>query len=108
MEKMEKYAWKGSIVEGKRDEYVKRHEKIWPELAKVLHDAGIRNYSIWNYGNELFGYYECENGVDFATKTQRESKIVEQWNEYMKDVLILDIDPITGAQFSLTQVFEFP
>lgn len=105
---MEKYAWKGSIVEGKHEEYVKRHEEIWPEMVELLKKAGIKNYSIWNYGNELFGYYECEKGVEFAAKTQRESEVVDRWNEYMKDILILDIDPVTGAQFALMQVFELP
>ena len=105
---MEKYAWKGKIVEGKREEYVKRHKEIWPEMVELLKKAGIKNYSIWNCGEELFGYNECENGIVFAAKTQRESELVERWNEYMKDILLLEIDPVTGAQFALTQVFDLP
>ncbi len=53
---MERYAWKGKIVEGMLEEYIKRHDNIWPELTQVLNDAGIHNYTIWNVGNELFGY----------------------------------------------------
>ena len=52
---MEKYAWKGMIKEGMIDEYVRRHNEIWPEMVKVLKDAGIKNYTIWNTGCELFG-----------------------------------------------------
>ncbi len=103
---MEKYAWKGYIVEGKKDEYIKRHNEIWPEMVKVLKEAGICNYTIWCNGNELFGYYECENDVEFAAKTQASSPIVDKWNEYMKDVLILPMDPVTGAQPLLEKVFE--
>ena len=77
---MERYAWKGKIVEGKFDEYKKRHDEIWPELTQVLNDAGIHNYTIWNVGNELFGYYECEKGVDFALETQKKSPVVDRWN----------------------------
>ena len=102
---MERYAWKGKIVEGMFDEYKKRHDEIWPELTQVLNDAGIHNYTIWNVGNELFGYYECEKGVDFALETQKNSPVVDRWNEYMKDVLIMEIDPKTGGQPKLTQVF---
>ena len=102
---MERYAWKATVLPGKLPEYIRRHNEIWPEMKEVLHQAGIRNYTIWNVGNELFGYYECEKGKAFAQKTQAESPIVDKWNEYMKDVMIMEMDPITGAQPELTQVF---
>lgn len=102
---MEKYAWKGMIKEGMIDEYVRRHNEIWPEMVKVLKDAGIKNYTIWNTGCELFGYYECEKGVDYAAKVQAESPVVDKWNEYMKDILIMEMDPETGAQPLLKKVF---
>lgn len=102
---MEKYAWKGMIKEGMIDEYVKRHNEIWPEMVKVLKDAGIKNYTIWNTGCELFGYYECEKGIDYAAKVQAQSPVVDKWNEYMKDILIMEMDPETGAQPMLKKVF---
>ena len=102
---MERYAWKAIVKEGKIDEYVKRHNEIWPELVEVLKAAGIKNYTIWNVGNELFGYYECEKGVQFAADTQAKSPVVDQWNEFMKDVMIMEMDPQTGAQPMLKQVF---
>lgn len=102
---MEKYAWKGMIKEGMIDEYVRRHNEIWPEMMKVLKDAGIKNYTIWNTGCELFGYYECEKGVEYAAKVQAESPVVDRWNEYMKDILIMEMDPETGAQPLLKKVF---
>ena len=104
---MEKYAWKARIVHGALEEYKRRHDEIWDEMKQVLENAGIVNYTIWNVGDELFGYYECEKGIDFAAKVQRESPIVEQWNLYMKDILIMELDPDTGAQPKLTKVFSF-
>ena len=103
---MERYAWKAVVKDGCIEEYQRRHNEIWPELVAVLKEAGIVNYSIWNVGNELFGYYECEKGVDFAAKTQADSPIVDKWNEYMKDVMIMEMDPETGAQFMLKEVFR--
>jgi L-rhamnose mutarotase len=104
---MEKYAWCGKIVPGMQEEYKKRHDNIWPEMKEVLAKAGIVNYSIWMQGEELFGYYECEKGVDYAAKVQAESGVVKKWDEYMKDILIMEKDPVTGAQPLLTQVFSF-
>ena len=103
---MERYAWKAILLDGKKEEYVRRHDEIWPELVEVLKAAGIKNYTIWNVGHELFGYYECEKGVDFAAAYQANSPVVDRWNEYMKDILIMEMDPETGAQPKLRNVFE--
>ncbi len=102
---MDRYAWKAVVKDGMKEEYVRRHNEIWPELVQVLKDAGIVNYSIWNVGNELFGYYECEKGADFAAKTQADSPVVDRWNEYMKDVMVMEMDPVTGAQPKAEEVF---
>ena len=103
---MEKYAWKASIKEGTLEEYIKRHNEIWPEMIAVLKKAGIKNYSIWNNGLELFGYYECEKGIEYASRIQSESEVVKKWDAYMKDILIMEVDPITKAQPLLKKVFE--
>jgi L-rhamnose mutarotase len=105
MEK-ERYAWKAVVKEGMLDEYTRRHDKIWPELKALLKEAGIVNYSIWNTGNELFGYYECTRGRAYATEKQGANPIVDRWNEYMKDVMIMEMDPETGAQPKMREVFR--
>ncbi|MBP3478126.1 MAG: L-rhamnose mutarotase [Oscillospiraceae bacterium] len=86
---MEKYAWKAIIKDGCFDAYCKRHDEIWPELVAVLKEAGICNYTIWNIGNELFGYYESEQGADHAARVQAQSPVVDKWNDYMKDVMVM-------------------
>ena len=57
---------------GMKEEYKRRHDAIWPEMVALLKAAGIRNYTIWNVGDELFGYYECEKGLDYAASVQAE------------------------------------
>ena len=103
---MERYAWQARLLPGKREEYVRRHDEIWPEMKAVLAEAGIRNYTIWCEGDDLFGYYECES-VREAGRVQDESPVVARWNEYMKDVMVMERDPVTGAQPLLEQVFLF-
>ncbi|MBP3630271.1 MAG: L-rhamnose mutarotase [Clostridia bacterium] len=104
---MQKYAWKAQIKEGCLNEYIRRHNDLWPEMRETLLNAGIENYTIWNVGNEMFGYYECKKGIEYAARYQAESDVVKKWNEYMKDILIMEMDPITGAQPLLVKVFEF-
>ena len=103
---MERYAWKATVLPGKLEEYKTRHANIWPEMKEVLAQAGIRNYTIWNVGDDLFGYYECDS-VSEAARVQAESPVVDRWNEYMKDVMKMDMDPVTGAQPLMEQVFFF-
>ena len=103
---MERMAWKGRIRPGCKAEYIRRHDAIWPEMKAVLKEAGICNYTIFANGDELFGYYECEKGVSFAERTQAESPVVDRWNAYMKDILELEMDPVTGAQPKLEPVFR--
>ena len=103
---MERYAWKAIVREGMLDEYIKRHDEIWPEMKEMLHAAGIRNYTIWNVGNELFGYYECDSIAE-AGRIQAESEVNARWDVYMRDVMIAEKDPVTGAQPLMKQVFFF-
>ena len=39
-------------------EYKQQHARIWPEIERAIRTAGIRNYSIFLRGEQLFGYYE--------------------------------------------------
>ena len=103
---MEKYAWKAKVVEGRIEEYERRHREIWPEMKEVLKEAGIRNYTIWTDGCNLFGYYECDS-VEYASAVQNQSEVVKKWDEYMKDVLIMEKDPVTWAQPLMRNVFSF-
>ncbi len=54
---MERYAWAAKLRPDKLDAYMRLHEQLWPEMTAMLHEAGIRNYTIWTDGISLFGYY---------------------------------------------------
>ena len=101
---MEKYAWKGLVKEGCMEEYIRRHDNLPEDMKALLKEAGICNYTIWNVGNELFGYYECDDIAE-AARIQAESPVVDRWNDYMKDVMLMEMDPETGAQPLMKQVF---
>ncbi len=58
------------LNEGAAEEYRRRHDAIWPELADLLRKSGVSNYSIFldERTNTLFAYLErAENhGMDLA------------------------------------------
>ena len=94
---MEKCTWTAQLLPGMKQEYIRRHDALWPEMAETLSDAGIVNYTIWCVGDQLFGYYECEKGAAHASRVQAESPVVARWNVYMKDVMVMHMDPATGT-----------
>lgn len=104
---MEKYAWRAKVKEGCMEEYIRRHDNLPEDMKEMFREAGVCNYTIWNVGHELFGYYECKYGVEHAAKVQNESPAVKKWDEYMSDILIMEKDPVTGAQPLLEKVFDF-
>lgn len=103
---MKRYAWKARVLPDKIEEYEKRHDEIWPEMKAMFREAGIHNYSIWNVGDDLFGYYECDS-IEKAASVQVKSIVTKRWKEYMKDVLEMGQDSMTGAQPLMRQVFLF-
>ena len=103
---MERYAWKGKVKEGAMEEYRRRHAALWPEMKAALKEAGICNYTIFACGQELFGYYECEKGAEYAVRFQNESEVVRRWEAHMKDILVFEHTGEGEAQPKLEEVFR--
>ena len=53
---MARVAWTARLRPEKINEYVDAHAKVWPEVLAMLKEAGIRNYSIYLFGDRAFGY----------------------------------------------------
>lgn len=104
---MRRVAWKGVLKPGSREEYRRRHDDVWPEMSQVLEDAGIRNYTIWNTGDDLFGYYEVEDKAA-SDAVLAASPVVARWNLFMSDVMDLEIDSRTGTVATMTCLFLRP
>lgn len=49
------------------EEYVTRHEAVWPEMLQAIADAGRRNYSLFLRDDGLLiGYYETDDDAASA------------------------------------------
>ena len=78
---MERVSFVMHIQPGSEAEYEKRHDEVWPDLAVLLSDAGIRNYSIFIHGLTLFAYLEIENAA--ALEALKEEELMWKWWRYM-------------------------
>jgi len=54
----------------RREEYLRLHAAVWPEVQQTLVAAGIRNYSIFLYKDLLFSYYEFAGADHAAAQAQ--------------------------------------
>ena len=102
---MQRVAWKAALKPGMREEYKRRHDEIWPEMSQLIDVAGIRNYTIWNSGEDLFGYYEVDDKAA-SDAVLASSPITARWNVYMQDVMDLEMDSATGTVSAMTCLFK--
>lgn len=79
MEKSNKFAWTWTIKEECLDEYVKMHKDPWPEIMEEHSRAGIKNYSIFQNGNQFFYCFECDD-VKAAFEYIAKSDACNRWN----------------------------
>nr|WP_294898152.1 L-rhamnose mutarotase [uncultured Pedobacter sp.] len=83
-------AFKMKLKPGFKDEYKKRHDEIWPELAELLQQAGIFNYSIFldEETNILFAVQHLNGNTPDLTQ----KSIMKKWWVYMADIMETNAD----------------
>ena len=101
---LQRIAFKMKIKTGAIADYKKRHDELWPELHKLLKEAGISEYSIF-YDDEthtLFAFQKQagEHGSQDLGKTE----IVQRWWEYMSDIMETNPDN-SPVSIPLEEVF---
>ena len=84
---MVRKAFQMKLNDGAAEEYIRRHQAIWPEIEKMIHEYGGSNYSIYlnRETNTLFGYLEIENEELWAQS--RKTAICYKWWEFMADLM---------------------
>jgi L-rhamnose mutarotase len=102
--KTKRFGFKMKMLPGFKEEYKKRHDEIWPELAKLLKNEGIGNYSIFldEETNSLFAYQE-QSG-ESSSQDLGQTEIVQKWWKYMADIMETNPDN-SPVSVPLEQVF---
>jgi L-rhamnose mutarotase len=68
------------------DEYVEAHRSVWPEMLEALEGAGIRNYSIFRAGSQMFGYFEADD-LEAAGRYLAQQEVCKRWQDAMAELL---------------------
>lgn len=103
----ERIAFRMNLFPGQAAEYEKRHDEIFPELARALKDAGVSDYSIWHdpVSNHLFGI--LTRADDHTMTTLPDTEIVKRWWAFMADIMETDAHNVP-TQIPLKRVFLLP
>ena len=66
-------------------EYRRYHEKIWPEIAKSIRDAGIEEMEIYLLGTRMFMIMETSDDFSFSRKQALDASNpkVQEWEALM-------------------------
>jgi len=68
------------------DDYVAAHRDVWPEMLEALRGAGIRNYTIFRDGNQVFGYFEADD-LEAAARFLADQPVCTRWQDAMAELL---------------------
>jgi len=102
----ERFAFRMKLDPGQAAEYKKRHDELWPEMAKAIHDSGISDYTIWldPETNYLFATLLRDRPADpNAPRTE----LNQRWWDFMAD--IMEVHPDNApVQVPLVKVFDLP
>lgn len=101
---MKRFGFKMKLNPGMKEEYARRHAEIWPELERLLKDAGVCNYSIFldEETNTLFAYQE-QHG-ESSSQDLGSTDVVKRWWKYMADIMETNQDN-SPVSIPLEQVF---
>ncbi|WP_404404750.1 L-rhamnose mutarotase [Pelagibacterium halotolerans] len=101
----ERIAFRMTLNPGQAVEYERRHDEIWPELAEMLKDAGVSDYSIWldPETNHLFA--TLIRSDDHKMDALPDTEIVKRWWAMMADIMETNPDN-SPVQVDLKRVFQ--
>ena len=98
-------AFRMKLKAGAVAEYRRRHDEIWPELAQLLGDAGIYDYSIFldEQTLDLFAVFKLR--PEYGIATLPEHPVMRRWWDNMAD--LMEVEPGNRPrEWPLTRVFH--
>jgi L-rhamnose mutarotase len=82
---------------GCKQEYIRRHNEVWPEITELIRRSGISNYSIFldEETGTLFGVQK--QGCELSSQELGSVDIQQEWWDYMSDIMEVNPDnsPVT-------------
>jgi L-rhamnose mutarotase len=87
---MKTKAFRMKLKPGAVDEYRRRHDALWPDLAAALHDAGIYDYSIFLDEETLHLFAVLKLRDNDSSAALPGLPVMRRWWDYMADLMDTD------------------
>jgi len=80
-------AFRMMLNAGQADEYRRRHNAIWPELAAALREAGVIDYRIFLDPDDGHLFAVMTREMDHRLGPLRDSDLMRRWWAMMADIM---------------------
>ncbi len=93
------------IFPGTEADYDKKHAEIWPELVAEIQESGIRNFTGFRRGTDVWYYGECHPDVATAFGVHGPKPANTRWNHFFRGI-IAEIADEKGGLLRYDQIFH--
>jgi L-rhamnose mutarotase len=104
---VEQIAFRMRLNPGQAAEYERRHDAIWPELAALLEEAGISDYSIFLDEADGSLFAVLRRADDHGMDGLPEREVMRRWWAHMADLMATNPDR-SPVVVPLRRVFHLP
>jgi L-rhamnose mutarotase len=103
---MQRVCFQLQVKHDRLEEYVQRHQPIWPEMLRALAATGWHNYSLFfREDGLLIGYFETDS-LEKAREGMAATEVNARWQAEMSEFFV-DLEGTPDQGFlQLTEVFN--
>jgi L-rhamnose mutarotase len=84
---VEKIAFRMFLNPGQSAEYQRRHDALWPELAALLREAGVSDYSIYLDAEQHVLFAVLKRSAGHTMDTLPQHPVMRRWWAHMGDIM---------------------
>lgn len=104
---LETLAFRMQLKPGMADEYRRRHDSIWPELAALLRESGISDYHIFLDPGISALFAVLKLGPGNRREELPRHPLMRRWWDHMADIMEVEADN-RPREWPLQPMFHLP
>lgn len=102
---MERIAFTYRFKPGKKEEYIKAHNALWPSQHEALKRSGVKRMAVFVRGDQLFLYADVDDREEYLRISATDPDYL-RWGEYMATMLDQPFDAQeTGIFATLDEIW---